>query len=70
MRYYLRALGIRTKFYKMAGKYPKTAKMVITGLEKRSGLFAAGDMEEVMEKLKVKITTQLIKEVATIKFSN
>lgn len=70
VRYALRVIGLGTELYKMAAEDPSTAKMLLPGLERRQDMTAEDDIVEVMEKLDTHLTTQLIKEVATLKTSN
>jgi len=67
VRYALRALGLRTEFYKMAADDPTTAKMLLPALEHRQDLPAADNLVEDLEKLDSHMTTQLMKAVATLK---
>lgn len=70
VRYALRALGLRTEFYKMAAEYPTTAKMKLPVLQKIRAVSDADDMEDAMEKLEVHMSTEFMKVVATLKVIN
>ena len=70
IRYGLRVVGLRAEFYRMAAIDPTYAKMIMPTLEPRNEIAAADDLKETMEKLDTHMTTQLMKEVATLNASN
>ena len=69
-RYGLRVIGLRAEFYKMSPKDPTCAKLVMLTLERRNEMAAADDLQESMSKMETHLSTQLMKEVATLSASH
>lgn len=70
VRYALRALGLRTEFYKLAAEDPTYAKMILPALENKGNVAAADNLDKPLGTLDSHMTTQLMKAVATLRASN
>ena len=70
LRYGLRVVVLRSKFYKMAARDPTYAKMILLTLQQRNEVAASDDLSEAMDKFDSHMTTQPMKAVATLCASN
>lgn len=70
VRYSLRVLGLRAEFYRMAGKDPMYAKLVLPSLERRGETAMADDLDNPLAILESHLSSQMFKAVATLKASN
>ena len=70
VRYSLRVLGLRAKFYRMASKDPMYAKLVLPTLERRGETAMADDLDDPLATLDSHLSSQMFKAVATLKASN
>lgn len=57
VRYSLRVVGIRTKFYEMAAYDPVTTKILLLGLERRMDIPRAEENFEMMDKRDTHLNT-------------
>lgn len=62
----LRVLGHRADILKMDAKDTGYNKPAITNIERRNDVAAADDLHESMNKLKIHLSTALMKMVATL----
>jgi hypothetical protein len=70
VRYGLRVVGLRVKFYKRSAKNPMHARLVMPLLEGQNDTPATDDLDYVMEKLVMHMATQLTKTSASLHATN
>ena len=69
-RYILRVVGLRTEVYKKGAKDLTYGKIVMPAIERHIEMAAVDELQELMSKLETYLSTQLLKEVATLSASN
>jgi hypothetical protein len=65
VRYGLRVVGLRVKFYKRSAKDPMHARLVMPVLEGQNDTPATDGLYDVMQKLDMHMATQLMKAAAS-----
>jgi hypothetical protein len=70
VRYSLRTLGLRAEFYKRSARDPVHARLVMPVLEGRSDVPAADDLDDVLKKLEIQMSAQLMKAAASLHATN
>lgn len=66
LRYGLRAVGLRTEFYRLSAKDPQHARLVMPALENQAEVPASDDIDETLGKLETHMNTQLMKAAAAL----